>query len=165
MNPLRYILISLLLALAGCSGYSFGEGNATVLDTEHRTLAIEEVVNPTTLSWIEPRVRKLLRDELNRRGTIAWTDERGRADALISITITQYNRPTAVSGKKDETLRSEAVFEFEAEIRSSGTGAVIWRSGRMRESWPFFAGDEDAADRAVTRLGIRRLADRMAQNY
>ncbi|MBG0789407.1 MAG: hypothetical protein H0S80_02800 [Desulfovibrionaceae bacterium] len=165
MTPLRHTALFLLLVLAGCSGYHFGEGDSSVLDPEYRTIAIEDVNNPTTLSWLEPEVRKLLRDELNRRGTITWTDDRARADALITIDITRYNRPTAVAGRREETLRSEAIFEFEAHIRSSRSGEVLWRSGRMSQTWPFFTGDEAEADAEVTRLGIRRLADRMTQNY
>lgn len=165
MKPLRYISILLMLALAGCSGYSFGEGDVTVLPPEYRTLAIEEVVNPTTLSWIEPRLRKLLRDELNRRGTITWTDDINKADALITLKVIKYNRPTAVSDSSGETLRSDAIFTYQAEISSAGTGAVLWNSGRMTQTWPFFTGDEEKADEEVTLLGIRRLADKMTQNY
>ena len=166
MTPLRYISLFLLLALVtGCSGYHFGEGGTSVLAPEYRTIAIKEVHNPTTLSWLEPEVRKLLRDELNRRGTITWTEDRSKADALISINIIRYNRPTAVAGESDETLQAEAVFEFEADISSIRSGKVVWRSGRMAQSWPFFTGDEAEADAEVTRLGIRRLADRMTQNY
>lgn len=165
MTPLRHMLFFLLLTLAACSSYSFGDGDSSVLAPEYRTIAIDEVHNPTTLSWLEPEVRKLLRDELNRRGTITWTDDKSKADALISINITKYNRPTAVAGESDETLRSSAIFEFEAEIHSTRSGAVLWRSGRMRQSWPFFTGDEAKADAEVTQLGIRRLADRMTQNY
>lgn len=165
MTPLRYMTIFLLLVLAGCSGYSMGDGGSSVLSEEYRTLTIDEVVNPTTLAWMEPEVRKMLRDELNRRGTITWTDERNKADALISFDIKRYNRPTAVAGQSDETLRSDAVFEFEATIRSSRSDAVLWRSGPMSQSWPFFSGDEALADAEVLRLGIRRLADRMTQNY
>lgn len=165
MTPLRYTALFLLLALAGCSGYTMGEGGSSVLAPEYRTISIDEVSNPTTLSWLEPEVRKLLRDELNNRGTITWTDDKTKADALLSINITRYHRATAVAGESEETLRSVAQFEFEAEIRSTRSGNVLWRSGRMTQSWPFFTGDGTKADAEVTRLGIRRLADRMTQNY
>ena len=165
MTPLRYTALFLLLALAGCGGYALGGGNSSVLAPEYRTLAIDKISNPTTLSWIEPRIRKLLRDEFNRRGTITWTDDRTNADALISINIHQYNRPTAVAGENDETLRSMANFQFEAVITSTTTDAELWRSGVIGQDWPFFPGDGAEADAEVTRLGIRRLADRMTQNY
>lgn len=165
MSPLRYIVFIMLFAMTACSGYSLGEGNSNVLAPEYRLLAIDEVSNPTTLSWMEPRIRKFLRDELNNRRTISWTDDRRRADALITITVNRYNRPTAVAGENDTTLRSSADFQFEAVIRSATTGKELWRSGTISQNWPFFTGDEEAADKEVVRLGIRRLADRMTQNY
>ncbi|NDV20392.1 hypothetical protein GO013_13330 [Pseudodesulfovibrio sp. JC047] len=165
MTCLRYYALFFILILTGCSGYSFGEGGTSVLPPEYRTLAVREISNPTTLSWLEPRLRKLLRDELNNRGTITWVDTQNSADSVISIKITRYNRPTAVAGGDDETLRSVASFSFEATIYATIDDSVLWRSGEISQTWPFFTGDEAQADAEVTRLGIRRLADRMTQNY
>lgn len=165
MKSLRYVMLVLPLLLAACGGYSFGEGNQSVLDEEYRLLAISGVENPTTLTWLEPRIRKLLRDELTNRGSIRWTDDRHKADAWINIRIIRYNRPTAVAGVGDETLESSANFQFEATIKSATDDSVLWSSGRISQSWPFFSGQESEADEEVTRLGVRRLADRMTQNY
>lgn len=165
MTPLRYTVILLTLALAGCSGYSLGQGDTSVLPPEYQTLAMGEVSNPTTLSWLEPRVRKLLRDELNNRGNVTWVDDHSKADAVISIRIQQYYRPTAVAGASDETLRSVAIFRFDATIRSTTDDSILWESTLISQDWPFFYGGEEEADMEVTRLGIRRLADKMAQNY
>ena len=165
MKSLRYIVILLPLMLAACGGYGFGEGNSSVLAPEYRTLAISGVTNPTTLSWLEPRIRKVLRDELTNRGTITWVDDQNKADATITITIKRYNRPTAVSGSSDETLRSVANFEFEAAIRSATDDSLLWQSGTISQTWPFFTGGENEADMEVTRLGIQRLADLMTENY
>ncbi|MBI9081412.1 MAG: hypothetical protein JEY79_16925 [Pseudodesulfovibrio sp.] len=164
MKPLRSILFLIPLVLTAC-GYTLGEGDSTVLAPQYRTIAISEVHNPTTLSWLEPRLRKLLRDELNNRRTITWVDSRDNADAVISITIKRYNRPTAVTGSDDETLRSSANFNFEASIFSTTDDSLIWNSGTISQSWPFFSGGESEADMEVTLLGIRRLADLMTQNY
>jgi len=164
MKPLQYSILLLPLILAAC-GYGFGESGQSVLKPEYRILAISGVENPTTLSWLEPRLRKLLRDELTNRGTVTWVDEKDKADALIDIKIISYNRPTAVAGSSDETLRSNAVFVFEATIKSATDGSKLWSSGGISQTWPFFSGQETEADMEVTRLGIRRLADKMSQNY
>ncbi len=77
----------------------------------------------------------------------------------------KFYRPTTVSGEKDQTLQSSANFVFSAEIKSATDGSIIWNSGSISQSWPFFSGQEAEADKEVTLLGIRRLADRMSQNY
>ena len=161
--PLPAVLLALLL-LAGC-GYSFGESGQSVLSERHRTVAIDGVENPTTMSWLEPRLRKLVRDELTRRGTVTWTDDRGSADALLTVVVYRYSRPTSVAGSGDETLQSVASIEFEGVIKSATDGSLIWQSGRISQDWPFFSGQEAEADEEVTTLAVRRLADRMAQNY
>jgi len=165
MRLLRHMILILPLLLAACGGYSFGEGSTSVLPPDYRTLAVSEVTNPTTLSWIEPRVRSLLRDELNNRGTITWSDTKSKADSTIEIIVDQYNRPTAVTGVNDQTLRSVAIFRFHAVIRSTTDDSVLWESGSINQTWPFFSGQEQEADMQVTQLGIRRLADLMTQNY
>ncbi|WP_018124366.1 LPS assembly lipoprotein LptE [Desulfovibrio oxyclinae] len=156
------LLLLTLLAVAGC-GYGFSRGKS-VLPEQYRTLAIAEVKNPAPLSWLEPRVRSLLRDEVTRRGLAEWASGE-RADALITIEIEKYYRRASVTGEDEETLQSDAKFVFEGIIRSSVDGSVIWRSGTISQDWPFQAGEEDEADAKVTELGIRRLADRMANDF
>ncbi|XXJ21084.1 LPS assembly lipoprotein LptE [Desulfovibrio caledoniensis] len=165
MSLLRYTALLMLLALlAGC-GYSFGEGGTSVLDPRYRTVAVDEVQNPTTLPWLEQRLRKLLRDELHNRGTITWVDDKDQADALITINIERYYRPTAVEGVNERTLLSEAIFRFQATIRSATDNSVIWSSGQISENWPYDYGSGQEADMEVTRRGIQVLADRMTQDY
>ncbi len=153
-----------LMILSAC-GYSMGESQYSVLEPQYRTLAISGVDNPTTQTWLEPLIRKFLRDELTRRGTIAWTDDTKKADALIQITIERFNRPTSLEGKGDETLRSSANFKFRASVKSTVDDKTLWNSGTISQSWPFYSGQENIADEEVVRLGIRRLADRMSENY
>ncbi|QJB55438.1 LPS assembly lipoprotein LptE [Pseudodesulfovibrio sp. zrk46] len=164
MKSLRYIALLLPLLLAAC-GYGFGEQNHFVLKPEYRKLAIAGVQNPTTLTWLEPRIRKLLKDEFTNRGEVTWTDNRHEADAWISIRIIKYYRPTTVSGSSDETLQSSAIFDFEATVKSATDDSVLWSSGKISQSWPFYSGEEADADAEVTKLGIRRLADKMSQGY
>jgi outer membrane lipopolysaccharide assembly protein LptE/RlpB len=165
MSLLRYAaLLALLGLLAGC-GYSFGEGGTSVLKPQYRTVAVEEINNPTTLAWLEPRLRKLLRDELHNRGTISWVDDTAKADALITIDIDRYYRPTAVEDAGERTLLTEAIFQFRATIRSATDNSVLWHSGLISENWPYDYGSGAEADKEVTLRGIQVLADRMTQDY
>lgn len=165
MNVVKYIPLLLCLFLVGC-GYTVGpSSDHFVLAEKYRTMGIDGVNNPTMFTWLEPRIRKLLRDEMTNRGLITWVDNREDADALITIDIESYSRRTAVEGENDETLRSSAKFKFRAVVRSAVDDSVVWSSGLITQSWPFFNGQESEADAEVTRLGIRELANRMAQNY
>ncbi len=161
---LPFIALMGLLILSAC-GYSMGDSTHSVLEPQYRKLAIKGVDNPTTQTWLEPRIRQLLRDELTRRGNITWTDDSTKADALIQITIERYNRPTSLEGGSDETLRSSASIKFNATITSATDDAVLWRSGAISQSWAFYSGQESMADQEVTRLAIRQLADKMSENY
>lgn len=165
MNGLKYIALTLTLLMMGCSGYSFGEEGTSVLPPGDRTVAVEKITNPSTLSWMEPRLRSLLRDELNNRNTITWVDSPSKADATITINVLSYNRPTAVSGAKEETLRSVASISLKATVRSTITNEIIWTSGTLSQDWPFFTGGETEADMEVTQQIIRQLANHMTQNY
>jgi len=165
MRKLLPLIALLGLLLLSACGYSMGGADHSVLEPKFRTLAVSGVDNPTTQTWLEPRVRKLLRDELNRRGTITWTDDSAKADALIKITIERYNRPTSVEGAKEQTLRSTANFKFHATITSTVDDKVLWQSGTISQTWPFHTGQESMADDEVTMLGIRQLADRMSESY
>lgn len=160
---LRIALLLIPLLLCAC-GYSVGQHH-TALAPEYRTLAIGRVTNPTVISWLEPRLRKLVKDELVRRGEVTWVDDEAKADALINIDITRYYRPTAVSGSDEQTLRSSAIFDFSATIKSTTDGSTVWSSGPISQEWPFFTGQETEADEEVTRQGIRRMADRLTQSY
>ncbi|CCH50043.1 LPS assembly lipoprotein LptE [Pseudodesulfovibrio piezophilus] len=164
MKFLRYIIFLLPLMLMAC-GYGFGNAGHSVLARNFRTITITKVENPTMQTWLEPRIRKLLRDELGARSNITWTDDREEADAFLEFKIVKYYRPTAVEGEDDDTLRSTARFEFQAVIKSAVDSHVVWASGTINQSWPFYSGQESEADKEVTRLGIRRLADRLSQNY
>ncbi|WP_243544156.1 LPS assembly lipoprotein LptE [Pseudodesulfovibrio tunisiensis] len=165
MYALRPLILLFPLLLAACGGYSFGGGDYSVLPEEYRKMAIAEVSNPTMYSWMEPRLRSLFRDELTRRDLVTWVDDRARADALMTINVIRFYRPDEVTGAEDETLRSSANIEMQVVIRSARDGSVLWNSGNVAQSWPFFEGEQDQADQTVTELAVRKIADRMSQNY
>lgn len=163
MKNLRYILLMLPLLLAAC-GYGFGD-KSSVLEERYHKVAIGRITNPTTLSWIEPRMRALLRDEFTRRGLVSWEDNRKNAEAVMNVTITTFTRPTTVESGTGETLQSSTYIVLHSEIKSTTDGSTLWASGDISQDYPFFSGQEAEADMEVTRLVVRRLADKMSQNY
>ncbi|GAB7021855.1 LPS assembly lipoprotein LptE [Salidesulfovibrio brasiliensis] len=163
MIRIRFLIACMLLCVLGGCGYGFSHGQSA-LPEDRRTLFIVEVDNPTPYSWVEPRIRSLLRDEITRRGVGEWTS-REQAKGLITIEIDRYYRRSDVTGEKEETLQSVATITFEAIVRSSVDGRVMWRSGDISQEWPFAPGEGDEADQKVTELAVRRLVDRMTTGF
>lgn len=145
------------MGLAGC-GYGFNYGD-TVLPKDSNTLAIAEVVNPTTYSWLEHRLRSVVRDEVIRKGVAKWTSVED-AEYLLYLNIEKYTRQTAVSGAKDQTLQSTASIFVEGVIRSADEREIIWRSGLIGKGWRFEKG-HDKADNIVTDLVARELVNKL----
>lgn len=159
------VLIPMLLALlAGCGGYTFSKSGPVVLPEDKRDIAIAKVINPTTEIWLEPRLRQLLRDEMNNRGWTKWVPKE-RADALLRVDIVSYSRRTSVKGLKEKTLLLDATIKLRATLTDAHDRRQIWNSGVVTVSEPFLPGEEAQADQTVTDLAIRRLVDRMTQDY
>lgn len=164
MNILKKTtLIIGLMFLCAC-GYGFPDGSTASLPEEYRTLAIASVEQPSLYSWVEPRIRSLLRDELNRRKWVTWADK-SKASAWIKINVSKFSNRASVSGDEDETLRSSASITMEAVIVSAVDGHTLWSSGTISEDWPYYGNEVDEANDMVTELAIRKLADRLSQNY
>lgn len=163
----RIALLCLLagLQLAACGGYQFGsESGTAVLEPKFRDLAIAGVENPTTYTWLGPRLRSLVRDELTRRNVVRWTDK-AKASAHLYLEVKRYNRKAAVSGALDQTLKLEAGLTMRARVFSAMDGSVLWDSQEISIARSYFQGEEQAADDLVTDLAVRALADRMTEKY
>jgi len=122
------------------------------------------VDNPTIFPWMESRLRGLFRDEITRRGWARWVD-RKQATGLVTITVRRYLRNTSVYDRKEETLRYNATLYISARVTSPLDGSVLWESGEVTQTEPFFRGEERAVDDLVTELAVRQLVDRMTQGY
>lgn len=156
-----------LLALLCSCGYSMNpESGPVVLNQDQRKVAIGTIDNPTQYTWLNAKIRSVLRDELTRRGWVTWVDK-GEADALIDIEITHYHHDTDVTGDDEKTLRRAVTFTFEARILSALDNTTIWESKKISVNERYFSGEQEKAmaDHRAAELGVRALVDRMSQNY
>lgn len=163
-------VLAAALALSGC-GYTFtGSGSpqaedaASRLAPEMRQMSLVRVDNPTTESWIEPRLRSLVRDEFNRRRLVSWT-EKAKATSLLTIIIKKYTRQTYITGQQAQTVKLTAGLTMVFRVTRASDGAILWDSGEQNQVESFYPGDADGADQRVTDLAVRRMADLMTQNY
>ncbi|MFW6324241.1 MAG: LPS assembly lipoprotein LptE [Desulfovibrionales bacterium] len=160
---LRYSLL-LFLALAGC-GYHLAGETPIVLPGEVQSLAIRNVTNPTTETWIVPRLRSELRNEITRRSDVVWKEVR-LSEAILDVDILRYTTSSSLKGEDEQTLKSDAIISIEGRLLRNEDKSLIWSSGPITASESFAAGGgereagEDALEKAV-----RRLADRLDQNF
>ncbi len=167
MRLINALLLALLAVATLSCGYTFSQQGSSALPTETRTLFIESVENPTTQTWLGPRVRSLLRDELTRRGWTRWTD-RNEADGLMKVTIHQFLRESSVKGASEDTLKYTSSITLSACIVSRDTGETIWDSGNVSWSGTYYGTSnslKSTADEFATVHAIRRLADLLGQGY
>jgi len=164
------ICLLLLSLLSGC-GYSFSgtaaSGSAEVasrLDPALRKMVLVRVENPSVESWLEPRLRSLIRDEFNRRRLVEWT-EKTQATSQLTVIIKRYSRSTLVAGQKDQSLKLSAAVTMRMRVTRASDGRVLWDSGEQSQSESFYPGDADGADMRLTDLIVRRLADLMTEQY
>lgn len=164
------LFLMLALALCGC-GYSFtgsgasdGTSQGSRLTPEQRQMALVRVDNPSTESWLEPRLRSLVRDEFNRRRLVTWTDK-SKATSLLTIIIKRFTRSTALAGQADQSVKLSTGIVVVFRITRASDGALIWDSGEQGQNETFYPGDSDGADQRITDLLVRRMADLLTENY
>lgn len=164
------LFLMLALALCGC-GYSFtgsgasdGTSQGSRLTPEQSQMALVRVDNPSTESWLEPRLRSLVRDEFNRRRLVTWTDK-SKATSLLTIIIKRFTRSTALAGQADQSVKLSTGIVVVFRITRASDGALIWDSGEQGQNETFYPGDSDGADQRITDLLVRRMADLLTENY
>ena len=161
--------ISLLLLLvgfplAGC-GYRPAASVPIEIPGGADTLAIRTVENPTLETWLGPSLRTLVREEILRRTRITWATVE-QAEALMDITIVTYSTGTLVTGRDQQTLKSDAVLTARATIRRRRDNAVLWTSGNVsgRESFINEAEVNAAGEEAARRVA-QLLVDRLDRTF
>jgi hypothetical protein len=166
IRPVASLLgVALLLAVlaSGC-GYRLASQGPVALPEDQRTLCMDSVENPTLHTWLGPRLRAELRDELHRRGWTRWV-RRSEADLLVRIVIERFSHSTKVSNEEDETLRSEASLTMYVQFFSRATDEVVWSSGTIAASESYFGASSTEADDSVTELAVRRAVDKLSERY
>ena len=87
----------------GCSRYAFGP----IGEPPFRTLYVEAVVNESLSPQAAPLASMSLREAFLRDGRVKLTDSPNKAEATLSIRLTNYRRQAA-SFRSDDTARANA---------------------------------------------------------
>jgi outer membrane lipopolysaccharide assembly protein LptE/RlpB len=159
-----WALAALLALLSGCGYRLQAESGPLALPEDVRSLAIVKVENPSLTAWLGAEIRSRLRDQITERGRIRWA-EPDKAAGLLSVTVERFILSSEVKGGKDQTLKYQARLLLRAKIVDRNTQRVVWRSGLVNVSQPYFEDEKAGAESMVVELGVRELVDRLTQNY
>lgn len=157
------VLLCLVFAVTAC-GYHNSATEPNRIGDKFREIAINKVENPTLERWLEPELRSMLRDEITRRGQLAWVDK-SKAEALINIRIISLSSGSRILGNKDVTLKYDKTLKIQMRIVSAADGKLLWNSGPVEVTESYYSGQEDETNALVTELLVRRIVDKMNQAY
>ena len=163
-SPARLLLLLLLLSATGC-GYHLAGHTPVEMPGGITSLSIGEVANPSVETWLGPRLRNNVWDELTRRSDLLLLD-RGKADAVLELRIRRYSSSALLKGRREQTLKSNVTITVEGRLFRTADNVSLWESGpvTVSESFVTEAEERSAAEQAVDRAA-RRLVDRLDQNF
>jgi hypothetical protein len=162
--PAKALLLVFLLAAAGC-GYHFAADAPVVVPGGITSLSVGDVANPTVETWIGPRLRNNVWNELIRRTDISLL-ERGRSEAVLHLRIRRYSSSALLKGRREQTLKSHVTLTVEGRLFRSVDNTLLWESGPVTTSETFVSEAEErsAAEQAVDKAA-RRLVDKLDQSF
>ncbi len=159
------LLLAVLMLLAGCS-YHLSSAAPVALPQGMTRLALDSVSQPSTESWMEPYLRRSLRDELARRGQITWVS-RDAAQGLIRLKVTSYSDSGLRQSSDGDTVKSEIRIAGEAQIFESASSQRVWNSGQVQTNVSYQTDNESstAAGKDAVDDFIERLVDRLGSGF
>lgn len=144
------------LALPGCAGYRLG----SMLPPEIKTVHIPVVENETLEPNIEFDVTQAIISRMQRDGSLEVASE-GNADAMLSVTLTEYRLAPAVYEKERATAAEEyrATIVARIVLTRTGTEEVVVENPRVMGDAVFpLLGDLTSSKRLVLPLVANDLA-------
>ncbi|MBT8762685.1 hypothetical protein KFV02_01915 [Desulfohalobiaceae bacterium Ax17] len=159
----RPIIFLLIFLLCGC-GYHFSSFSPVTLPRGYTSLYISRVVNPSQESWLEPKIRSYLREELTRRGQVRWVSK-DKAEVLIRVNIKEISTASSIKGENDQSIKYVARVVLEVLMFSAMDKTLIWTSGLINGNKSFYnesekkVATEEAVERALD-LVLDRLGNR-----
>ncbi|MFW6415176.1 MAG: LPS assembly lipoprotein LptE [Thermodesulfobacteriota bacterium] len=163
-------LLLLLSTVLGCN-YSLTTHSSTPLPSDIRNVFLERVENPTNFSWLEMRLRSELRDELNKQGSVVWS-ERKDAQGLLEVVIEKSRIGTKLEDSGEETVRSRVDLTLRARILRKKDHKLVWESGLIdiRESFPGDGREErdpklHRARKKAVEFGVEELVSRLRNGF
>ncbi len=160
----------LLMLLSGC-GYHL-QGRDAELPGGVKTLYIELLANATYKPFLENEVTNAVVERFSRNPRVQFVEDRNRADAILSGTITSYSS-NALSFNRDDAIseyRSRMVLA--AVLRRADNAEVLWKGNvgwaeeyRTSSDKTIQEDRENAAIQAIGQRLAEELYSRMIDNF
>lgn len=129
-------------------------------------LALDNVRQPSTEPWMEPYLRRNLRDEFRRRGQVEWVGSKA-AQGLFQVTITSYADTGTRKASDEDTVKSEVRVTGEARILDADTSALLWESDPVHSNVSYQTNTQSGtqAGKEAVEDFVQRLADRLGSDF
>jgi outer membrane lipopolysaccharide assembly protein LptE/RlpB len=160
----------LLMLTAGC-GYHF-QGRSAELPGGVDRVYVELLTNATYKPFLENDVTNAVVERFSRNPRVRIVEDRNRADAVLSGTITGYGRRALSYDQDDEIAEYRSKVRLEAVLRRADNAEVLWK-GNVEWAEEYRASDdktlqedrENAAILAISQRLAEELYSRMIDNF
>lgn len=164
------LLFTAVLLLGGC-GYHLPERGNT-LPPEVRTVYVELFTNRTYEPYLENYVTEAIVDWFAGKPELSLTEDRSRADAVLSGTVTTYTTKPISYDRNDVITEYRSAMTIAATLRQSPSDRVLWKgSVDWSEEYPTSLDkgvqedNETAAIAVISERIARELFYRVMDNF
>lgn len=155
-----FLCLALLTPLWGC-GYHI-PGRASSLPPEVQTLYVELFTNRTVEPFLENRLTDLVTEEFARRSVLRLTEDRERADAVLSGSVTTYATAPVSYGRDDEITEYRSSLTLSAMLRRRSDGKALWK-GDLSWTEEYPSSDDKSAQEDNEEAAITEISARLAE--
>ena len=157
----NFTLLTAVLLLGGC-GYGL-VGRTSSLPEDIEDVYVEPLENRTTRSQVDLLLTLAIADEFVKRRRFNLVSERGRADALLTGTVTSFVERPVTFGSEGRGREYEIQITADMQFSRPGADEPLWiRNGyRFRETYEIDISAADYFDRSDQ--AIEEVAQKFAE--
>ncbi|ADE55960.1 LPS assembly lipoprotein LptE [Coraliomargarita akajimensis] len=140
---IRLLSLSLLglaaIAISGCASYKMGSSAPIPFET----LYVEATANESFAPQAQAAVSAKIRDTFIRDGRVQLVNSPKKADAILSITLTDYRR-TGNTRNPNDTVRAQdftITLQAEASLYDNETQQFLFEKRQLSENTSAYAGN------------------------
>jgi len=146
--------------LCGC-GYHLS-GDVDNLPPEIRSLYIELFANRTAEPFLENLITREVTREFARSRNLQITEDRTRADAILSGTVSAYSTSPVSFGIDDEITEYRSAMAVGAVLYRAADGKTLWK-GSLSWTEEYPSNDDKAVQEDNEAEAIKVIIERQAE--